>query len=432
MTRFDLAHAASTLARVLSNPGLVHIRAATRVLIYLRCTQDRVLTFRTNRASNLDVYVDSDWAPKFSCSGVFCFYFGCLFHWFSKMQRSVSLSSAEAEYFGAMLCARDVMFIRDLFLDFGFALDAATPIYSDSKSAIDMSLDPVAFKNTKHILRAAHFLRDLVARQVVRMVHLSGQLMIADILTKAVARPVFVQLLQLIDDYATYRPTLRDASNVHASLAAVAAPLATARRASCTRCGTPFSTCPCGKDYVCLACVPPEPIYCDCVASLHYEYLYCHPCDSESANPGPSSPPVSSPSSSSVDGQLIYPCNTESEGIVVPSHYPLTDVQRFGPLSDWAICFCQCPYGPTACKHEVARTDNSIYCDSCFFEADDAEGHFCDCDCSGCTAPCANPDCPCPASRSGRWSDFCCDMCEAGQACDHPVHTRPLSWAPLH
>ena len=30
-------------------------------------------------------------------------YHGCLFHWFSKTQKSVSLSSAEAEFFGAML-----------------------------------------------------------------------------------------------------------------------------------------------------------------------------------------------------------------------------------------------------------------------------------------------------------------------------------------
>ena len=37
-----------------------------------------------------------------------------------------------------------------------------------------MSLDPVAFKKTKHILRAAEFLRDLVARDVVRLQHLPG------------------------------------------------------------------------------------------------------------------------------------------------------------------------------------------------------------------------------------------------------------------
>ena len=58
-----------------------------------------------------------------SQDGGLIFYHGCLFFWFSKMQRSVSLSSAEAEYFGAMLAAREVLFIRDLLLAFGIALD---------------------------------------------------------------------------------------------------------------------------------------------------------------------------------------------------------------------------------------------------------------------------------------------------------------------
>ena len=43
-------------------------------------------------------------------------------------------------------------------------------IYSDSKSAVGMAFDPVAFKKTKRILRAAEFLRDLVAREVVACV----------------------------------------------------------------------------------------------------------------------------------------------------------------------------------------------------------------------------------------------------------------------
>ena len=66
----------------------------------------------------------------------------------------------------SLMAARDVMFIRDLMTDLGIVLTTCR-IQSDSKSAVDMSLDPVAFKRTKHILRAAEFLRDLVAREVV-------------------------------------------------------------------------------------------------------------------------------------------------------------------------------------------------------------------------------------------------------------------------
>ena len=65
-----------------------------------------------------------------------------------------------------------------------------------------MSLDPVAFKQTKHILRAAQFLRDLVHREVVLPKHLPGKVMIADLLTKAVARAVFHTLVALLNKFA--------------------------------------------------------------------------------------------------------------------------------------------------------------------------------------------------------------------------------------
>ena len=61
-----------------------------------------------------------------------------------------------------------------------------------------MSPDPVAFKKTKHILRAAEFLRDLVAREVITLRHLPGCVMIADLLTKAPARVVFTELIRLV------------------------------------------------------------------------------------------------------------------------------------------------------------------------------------------------------------------------------------------
>ena len=202
MTRPDVAYAASQLARYLSNPGMTHFNAAVRVLIYLQGTIDRRLTLATDVNKGLEVYVDSSWAAKFSCSGALYFYHGCLVHWFAKMQKSVTLSSAEAEFFGAILAAKDAIFLRELLIDLAITVDGPTVMYCDSKSAVDLAFDPVAFKNTKHILRAAEFLRDLVARRVVTLKHVKGAMMLADILTKACARAIFSELLRLLDDYA--------------------------------------------------------------------------------------------------------------------------------------------------------------------------------------------------------------------------------------
>ena len=89
-----------------------------------------------------------------------------------------------------------------MLVDLGVKFDGPCVLWSDSKSAVDMSLDPIAFKNTKHILRATYFLRDLVARMCVAMRHVAGRVMIADVLTKSVSRQLYLELLRLFDAYA--------------------------------------------------------------------------------------------------------------------------------------------------------------------------------------------------------------------------------------
>ena len=101
------------------------------------------------------------------------------------------------------MAARDLCFLRDLLVEFAITLDGPSLIATDSKSAVDMAFDPVAFKQTKHILRAAYFLRDLTARLVVALQHTPGRVMVADLLTKPVARPVYVALMRLVAGYST-------------------------------------------------------------------------------------------------------------------------------------------------------------------------------------------------------------------------------------
>ena len=107
------------------------------------------------------------------------------------------------------------IFFRELLVDLARAVSAPTRIFSDSKSCIDLSYDPVSFKKTKHILRAANGLRDYVARQVYEMVFITGSVNLADILTKAQAVAVFNNLMQAYDESEArahiYEKQLRDA-----------------------------------------------------------------------------------------------------------------------------------------------------------------------------------------------------------------------------
>ena len=88
-------------------------------------------------------------------------------------------------HFGCTSVHSDV-YIRDFLEDVGYPVSAPTPLLIDSKAAIMLAEDPVAFKKTKHITRAAYELRDsCVARRVFVPEYVASEDQLADVLTKA-------------------------------------------------------------------------------------------------------------------------------------------------------------------------------------------------------------------------------------------------------
>lgn len=194
VTRPELCYIAAQLARYVSNPGKAHYKAALRVLIYLDNTSSKGLVIKPNPDLGLRVFVDANWSAQFSISGGLVDYMGVPVHWLSKTQRSVSMSSTEAEYFAASLIAREVLFFRELVKDLGHMQMGPTRVYTDNKGVVDLSSDPVAFRKTKHILRATQFVRDLCMRRVLSLEWIPGAQNPADLFTKAFALPAFRRL----------------------------------------------------------------------------------------------------------------------------------------------------------------------------------------------------------------------------------------------
>lgn len=201
-TRPDITYAVSVLARFVSNPAEAHFVAMQRVLAYLHATQHRVLRFAPTKDSPTHVYSDASWSERYSTAGMIFMFLGCPVAWHSRLIRSVSHSSAEAEYVAASMAAREGIFLRDSIVDLNALPTGPTPMLLDSKSAIDMAFDPVAFKKTKHILRDAFYLRDLVARMVYHPTFVPSADQLADICTKPLPRHVF----QAIRDRLLHEP----------------------------------------------------------------------------------------------------------------------------------------------------------------------------------------------------------------------------------
>ena len=96
------------------------------------------------------------------------------------------------------MAGREGVYYRDLTEDLGYGAVASTPLFLDSKATIDLTKDPVAFKRTKHILRHAYWLRDVVQRGIFAPRFVDTARQIADIMTKALRPAVHREMVKML------------------------------------------------------------------------------------------------------------------------------------------------------------------------------------------------------------------------------------------
>ncbi|XP_070017094.1 secreted RxLR effector protein 161-like [Nicotiana sylvestris] len=112
----DIFFSVGLCARFQSNPNESHLKAAKRILRYLKGTQDLVLYYPSGDNFNLIGYADADYAgylvDKKSTSGMAHFLGSCLISWGTRKQNSVALSTTEAEYVAAASCCAQLLWIK--------------------------------------------------------------------------------------------------------------------------------------------------------------------------------------------------------------------------------------------------------------------------------------------------------------------------------
>ncbi|KAH9292825.1 hypothetical protein KI387_042000, partial [Taxus chinensis] len=141
-------------------------------------------------------YTDADWVgsttDKRSTSGC-CFSLGSgVVSWFSRKQKSVALSSSEAEYIAASMATCEAIWLRKLLVAlFGQKVET-TVIHCDNQSCIKLSENPVFHDRSKHIDIRYHFIRDCVQRGIVQLQYIPTEEQVADILTKALGKEKFI------------------------------------------------------------------------------------------------------------------------------------------------------------------------------------------------------------------------------------------------
>ena len=197
-TRPDLAAAVGVLSQFAADPCPTHWQALKRVFRYIQGTKTYGIEFTVD-GDALQGYSDADWAgdteSRRSTSGyAFMMNGGCI-SWRSKKQRTVALSSTEAEYMALSEATQEAFWLKVFLCELGeMAKDEAVKMYEDNKGSIALAKNPEFRKRTKHIDIRYHFVREKVEDGQVVLQYVSTLDMLADLMTKPIPGPQFSTL----------------------------------------------------------------------------------------------------------------------------------------------------------------------------------------------------------------------------------------------
>jgi len=214
-TRPDIAYAVGQCARFLSNPGKAHWDAVKRIMRYLKGTSTIGITYNGNKEIvtygftkgdlpiqnpkiNPQVFADADYAndpdSRRSITGYTYMLAGGPISWQSRQQKSVALSTMEAEYMAACAATQEAMWLRMLLHDLGMGADEPMALNEDNQSYIAFAKSHGDHRRSKHIDVRYHFVNEKIAEKQIVMKHVATEFQLADMLTKALPPPTFINL----------------------------------------------------------------------------------------------------------------------------------------------------------------------------------------------------------------------------------------------
>ena len=189
-TRPDISFAVNELGRFNAQAARFHMQAAHHVLRYLSGTINLGLTFDLHSSPTdikPEIYTDSSWAndleTRRSTSGMVVKFNGNIISWSSRKQKTVAISSTEAEYMAASEATCEALWLRTWIREV-FRIDVPVTIYCDNQSAIALAKNDTFHQRTKHIDIRYHMIREHVASGAIQLKFVPTDEQEADILTK--------------------------------------------------------------------------------------------------------------------------------------------------------------------------------------------------------------------------------------------------------
>jgi Reverse transcriptase-like len=199
-TRPDVAHAVAELSRFNCEATQYHLTAARHTLRYLAGTTNHGLIFKlTGSPSDIipEIYVDASWGDDLekrnSTTGVVVKLNGNVICWNTRKQKTVALSSTEAEYMALTDATTEALWLRT-WINEVFRKNIPILIHCDNQSAIALASNDTFHQRTKHIDIRYHFIRQHVQSGDIKIKWIQTENQQADILTKRINGKRFIVL----------------------------------------------------------------------------------------------------------------------------------------------------------------------------------------------------------------------------------------------
>ena len=149
----------------------------------------------SNTANEIYCYTDSDWAndstTRKSVSGTCIMLGGGAIVYKTIVQRTVALSTTEAEFYSLTDAGKLVLYVRLVLSDLGIEQTQATKIYEDNRGCLQMAQALKPTRRTRHVEAKYFAILDWVQTDKVKITKINTADNASDVLTKAAGKILF-------------------------------------------------------------------------------------------------------------------------------------------------------------------------------------------------------------------------------------------------
>ena len=192
-TRPDITFAVSKLSKFNANPSTTHYKATLHVLRYLKSTRNYCIVYRrslTVPITDIIGYSDADFASdeddRKSYTGYIFLINGGAITWSTHKQHTVAFSSMESEYIALSDATREAIAQKKFFQELQIpSAICPVPLLTDSQTALEISDNPVKYRQAKYINVRYHTMRHYIHDGKIQIDYIPSAYQPADLFTKA-------------------------------------------------------------------------------------------------------------------------------------------------------------------------------------------------------------------------------------------------------